>query len=220
MGAGTTVKGGTDYPTHPADTFAAVCCDVIDMGPKATKFGVKEFIRLVFYTGEWGDVGSKQIPLVLRRDFTKTLGKDSNLRKTLESWRGTPFTEEQLSQGFDVDVLFGAPALVSIVHNQNGDKTYANVDTVLRLPKAMKGSVPDLADLDGHYTRVADLPRDERDEYMARFRGEAKPAAAGLSGAEPRGRSVADGHYEDKPATKRGKTVEQVIEDEDDDLPF
>jgi hypothetical protein len=62
------------------------------------------------------------------------------MRKDLESWRGRPFTQEEVAR-FDVGNLIGANCQLSIVHKKSADgsKTYANVAAIMPLPKgAMK----------------------------------------------------------------------------------
>ena len=75
-------------------------------------------------------------PRVIGQRFTASLGDKANLRKFIESWRGKKFTAEEL-QGFDLATVIGAPAQLSIVHSTKGDKTYANTDSIMPLPKGM-----------------------------------------------------------------------------------
>lgn len=205
---GTKVKGGGgEYKTHEAGVFAAICIDVIDMGLKATKFGTKDHIRLVFCTTEPVEVDGKERLSLIVITMTKTIGKDSNLRKFLESWRGKAFTAEELDQGFDVDDLLGVPAMLNIVHrpSADGSKTYANVASASRVPKGMPLPDPDEA----QYMRVRDRSKTEQQEYFEKFRGdgEGKPAMQSVSSKAPKRAPVNDN---DIPA----------LDDDDDDLPF
>lgn len=75
-------------------------------------------------------------PFVVSREFTLSLGKKSNLRPFLEGWRGKPFTDEELAK-FDISVLAGQPCLMNIIHEVKEGKTYANIQSVMKLPKAM-----------------------------------------------------------------------------------
>ena len=51
------------------------------------------------------------------------------------------FTEEEL-KGFDVSKLLGVPCLLQIVHSKVGDRTYANLGGITKLPKGMQKPVP------------------------------------------------------------------------------
>lgn len=130
--------GGVDFKAHPVGPHAAVCCDVVDLGIWQDTFPGKPTrdvrkIRLVFQTGETRDDG---LSFTVGRMFTASLGEKANLRKFLESWRGVPFTEEQI-KGFDMVKLIGAPCLIQIKHRKKGEKTYADIDSIMQLPKGM-----------------------------------------------------------------------------------
>lgn len=195
------VTGSSSFETHPAGPYSGVCCDVIDLGFKVTKYGVKDHVRLVWQTEHTVKNGDgEDVPAIVMSTTTKTIGKDSNLRKMLESWRGKPFTDEEIKGGFDVDSLIGVPCALNIVHRQTADKTYANVASVMRL---MKGVTPLPLDTQA-YVRVKDRSPEDQAAYLARFRGDdAAPHAA-------------------KPGATGGKRrpVEEILADEDDDLPF
>lgn len=143
--------GGADFAPHPTGPHSAVCCDVVDLGIWQDQFPGKaprdvRKIRLVFQTDEKRADGQR---FTVGRMFTASLGEKANLRKFLESWRGVPFTPEQLA-GFDLVKLIGAPALIQVKHRLKQDKTYADIDSIMQLPKGMaKLSVAD-------YVRVKD----------------------------------------------------------------
>ncbi len=87
---------------------------------------------------------AEQPHLVWKR-FTCSLHKKAALRSVLESWRGKPFTREEL-QGFDLKNLLDVPCMLNVVHQESGENTYANVAAVMAMPKG--NTVPD---------RVSDL---------------------------------------------------------------
>ena len=66
----------------------------------------------------------------------------ASLRKDLESWRGQPFTKEEL-KGFDLKNILGASCQLQVVHNVSDGKTYANIAAVMGLPKGVKGGEPE-----------------------------------------------------------------------------
>ena len=130
--------GGKDFTPAPTGPHPAVCCDVIDLGMWESEWQGKKKqvrkVRLAFQIPELRDDGKRY---VVSRMFTLSLGDKAALRKFLQDWRGVPFTEEQL-KGFNLTTLIGAPALIQVSHNnKNGDKTYANIDTVMKLPKGL-----------------------------------------------------------------------------------
>lgn len=75
-------------------------------------------------------------PFVVSREFSLSLSPKANLRPFLEGWRGRPFSEEELAK-FDISVLAGQPCLMNIIHEEKNGKTYANIASVMKMPKAM-----------------------------------------------------------------------------------
>src|SRR5690242_21213559 len=124
---------GSAYTPAPQGQFIAVCADVIDLGMVTTEWqGQKRTthkIRIVFLINESMDDGR---PFTVSQQFTLSLNEKANLRKFLESWRGQPFTLTELSEGFDIERLIGANAVVQIVHAERGEKVYANVQEIGR----------------------------------------------------------------------------------------
>jgi len=74
------------------------------------------------------------LPRAISKQYTLSLHEKANLRKELESWRGRAFTEAELD-GFDLQKLLGANCMVQVIHQTKNDKTYANVSSVVSLPK-------------------------------------------------------------------------------------
>jgi hypothetical protein len=75
-------------------------------------------------------------PLLVHKRYTCSLDEKATLRKDLESWRGRPFTEDELN-GFDLDVLIGVSCQLNVVQVQRGGDVYANVTSVVPLGRGM-----------------------------------------------------------------------------------
>lgn len=131
-------KAGPSYKPAPGGAHSAVCCDVIDLGEIKVSYAGREKtqhkVRIVWQIGELRDDGN---PFTVSKRYTLSLHEKSSLRKDLESWRGRPFTEQEL-QGFDLEVLLSVPALVNVIHQTRDGSTYANVSSIMRLPKSME----------------------------------------------------------------------------------
>jgi hypothetical protein len=96
-------------------------------------------------------------PMRIGKTYTVSLHENANLRADLESWRGRPFTEQEL-EGFDITKLGGVPCLINVAHKQGGNgKTYANVVAVTPLPKSMEKPT------------CSDLPLIYDDEHVSSF---------------------------------------------------
>lgn len=125
--------------TVPAGTFAARCYQIIDLGHQTTSYeGEIKVVPQVRITWELSELMSDGRPFSISREYTATFGPKGNLRKMLEAWRGRPFTPEELG-GFSLENVLGAPCMIGVVHkpSKDGTKVYANVGSVMALPKGM-----------------------------------------------------------------------------------
>lgn len=137
-----TANDSKSYEPCPAGTHHAVCADVIDLGMKPNPFkpGAQQHkIDIAWQVSELREDGKR---FVVYKRYTLSLNEKATLRHDLESWRGKPFTEDEL-RGFDVERLIGANGLVNIQHHVSGDKTYANVVAVTPLIKGMVKMAPE-----------------------------------------------------------------------------
>ena len=156
-----TATAGAKYEVCPAGSFAAVCCDVVDMGIIKTTYSGKEKKQHKIRIGwQVDDKRADDKPFIVWKRYTLSLHEKSALRKDLEPWRGRPFTEDEL-QGFDVETVIGAPCMISVVQAAAGGNIYANVSGIMRLPKGMTAPA-----IDSSYVRVQDRPK-EGDEADA-----------------------------------------------------
>lgn len=131
-------NGGGDFELAPADQHAAVCYRVIDLGTQQSEWqGTVKHKRLITISWELDAKMSDERPFTIHKRYTLSLSEKSALRPDLEAWRGRPFTIEE-EEGFDVAKLIGAPCLLQVIHAVKGGKTYANVSSIMKLPKAMK----------------------------------------------------------------------------------
>jgi hypothetical protein len=154
-------SGGTSFIPAPAGSHAAVCVDVVDLGVLKVTWGGKDKsqhkINIVWQIDEDRDDGK---PHQVRKRYTLSLHEKASLRKDLESWRGQAFTDEEL-QGFDVERLIGVPCLLSVIHAKGNDGgTFANVASIMRLPKGM--TAPAARD----YVRVCDREPSDQAEHQ------------------------------------------------------
>lgn len=157
--------GGTDFEICPTGLQHAVCVDVIDLGEVETPFidertGQKKIqhqIKIVWQVDaveEDGTPARRTDGLMhrLSKFYTLSLNEKANLRKDLDRWRGKPFTDEELADGWDVEAVIGADCQVNVFHKASGDKTYANVESVLARPRGAPKLQPE------EYTREKDVP--------------------------------------------------------------
>jgi hypothetical protein len=136
MGRFASDSGGGDFAEAPAGNHIARCVALIDLGTQHGEYQGKPVIRnqvLIKWElcNEHMEDGR---PFTVGRFYTNSLSEKSNLRPDLESWRGRPFTPEELVK-FDLQMVLGAPCMVQVVHN---DKKKARVASIASMPNGMK----------------------------------------------------------------------------------
>jgi len=118
-------SGGGDFLPHDDGTFIGVCVDVTPPTTRQTNFGPKEEFRLVFETNApLRKDGSKQ--LIWSRGFTPSLNEKASFRKFLRQWNGRDLTAAEEKE-LDTEAFIGKNASLTIVHEEVGEKVYANI---------------------------------------------------------------------------------------------
>jgi hypothetical protein len=133
-----------DFELTPSGTIAGICYRVIDIGTQQSEYQ-GQVKRAKKITLSWELPSEKmadgQRVFSIHKRYTLSLHEKAVLRKDLESWRGVPFTDDEL-KGFDIRNLLGKPCLLGIVHEESKGKTYANISSILKLPKGMPAPEP------------------------------------------------------------------------------
>ena len=148
-------KGGK-FVLPPAGTHKARCYQVIDLGHQKKEWNnVEGYDPQVFISFELCDEMMKATeklpvrPFSVSKFYTLSLHEKATLRKELDSWRGRAFTEAEL-EGFDVEQVLDAAAMLNCVELLKNGQRYCNVAAVMRLPKHSAAPTP------RDYVRVCD----------------------------------------------------------------
>ncbi|MET0462381.1 MAG: phage replication initiation protein, NGO0469 family, partial [Chitinophagaceae bacterium] len=132
--------GGKDFKKVPPGAHFAICNMVVDCGLQEGFSGKpqhKVYLRWevpderVSYEK---DGQSIEGPCSIGCLYTLSLSEKANLRKTLENWRGKPFTADELA-GFDITTVLGKACQIMVTHETKANKTYANVTGVMGISK-------------------------------------------------------------------------------------
>lgn len=129
--------GGT-FEQAPIGAHAGRCIGLIDIGTHHGEYeGVPNKRRQVIVRWELpdelmetGEFAGK--PFTVSEFYTLSLNEKAKLRGVLTSWRGKPFTDDEL-RGFDVKTVLGAPCMVQVGRNA---KEKAKVLAVMSKPKS------------------------------------------------------------------------------------
>lgn len=159
-------NGGTNLPPVSEGTHLAVCNMIVDLGLQVSEV-YKNTSRKVLIgweiPGETIKTEDGEHPRTLSKRYTASLNESANLRQDLAAWRGRDFTSEEL-EAFDLRNIIGKSCLLNVIHKESNGKTYANISSIMALPKGMEKGVlsgkPTVFDLDSDpLSAVEELPK-------------------------------------------------------------
>lgn len=132
-------SGGGDrkFENAPSGAHAARCFRVVDLGTQTFQvMGETKQAHQCLITWELGKMMDDGKPYTINEKYTVSLHEKAKMRSILESWRGRKFTDEE-RKGFELKNVLGKVCFLSIVHTQRGDKTYANIASVMPVPEGI-----------------------------------------------------------------------------------
>ena len=127
-------------PVEPG-VYMAVCVGVVDLGEQYTEM-YKSYSNKVKFVwalpSETIEVEGKTEERQLSREFSIATKKTSKLRTFLGSWNSKNYTDEEYME-LDLFEQVGKACQLNVVLNDTGE--YANVDSVMPIPKGMPAPV-------------------------------------------------------------------------------
>jgi hypothetical protein len=142
-------KESGNFVLAPQGQFQAVACELLDYGHSNKPYkeqngteGVRPVreVQFVYQLNKLDDQTGKRFEVRSKKLNALTLGEKSGLRAFLLSWRGHDITDqEKQPPGLDLETLIGRNAVISVVHTKVGDKTYANIGSIMPI---MEGLAP------------------------------------------------------------------------------
>lgn len=137
---------GTPRELTPEGTYLGRCVEMVEIGIVPDSYEGKEKfspkIRIGWELPEELKVykdGEAPKPTMVYEEYTLFMGDKANLRKTLTSWRGKAFTEDE-AKSFNVAKLLGATCLINIIHKpstKDPSKVYEKIASVSPILKSM-----------------------------------------------------------------------------------
>lgn len=132
--------GGSGIPMLAEGSYAAVCYMLVDIGLQRSEYYGNSSQKVIIgweIADEFVEVDGEKKPRVFSARYTASLNEKAILRRDLAAWRGRDFTESELAE-FNLRNIVGAPCLIQIIHKKaSNGKTYANLASVMKLPKSM-----------------------------------------------------------------------------------
>ena len=118
-----------DFEQLSSGESLGVCYRIVDLGTREEQYkdNPPKKRTLIHVTWETKDnLMSDGRPFAIGRSYTASLNENATFYKDLVTWRGKPFSEEEL-KGFDVSKMLGAPANLHIEHNDEGKARIKNI---------------------------------------------------------------------------------------------
>ena len=139
-------KGG-NFERCPPGMHLARCYRIVDLGTQKSEYmGQTKYLHKIMIGWELHGVDEVGKPLTMFdgrpfaifKNYTLSWSEKANLRLDLQSWRGKPFSQEEMRK-FDLKNVLGAWCMLNVIESQgqNGN-TYSNVDSVSPVPTIIK----------------------------------------------------------------------------------
>jgi len=138
---------GKEFKRCPPGAHLARCYRIVDIGTQKTEYmGAVKHLHKVTFSWEIHAIdesGAKVLmddgrPFSIFKSYTLSWSEKANLRLDLQSWRGKPFSQEELRR-FDLKNVLGAWCMLNIIERSGNDgKTYSNVGGVTPVPAMIK----------------------------------------------------------------------------------
>lgn len=172
-----------NFVLAPVGQYQGICCELLDWGQsekiykdqatgKDTPRLVWE-VQYVFQLNQIDPESGKRYEVRTKKLNAMTLGEKSGLRAFMLAFRGHDLTDTELKPpGLDIEGVIGRNAIISVVHNQSGDKTYANIGSIMPLMQGM----PEITALD-YESKQAWVDQQRANPQAAQTGASATPAA-------------------------------------------
>jgi hypothetical protein len=140
-------ESGGAFESTPPGMHLARCYRIVDLGTQKSEYmGQVKFLHKIMLGWEIHTTKDDGTTLKMRdgrpfamfKNYTLSWSEKANLRLDLQSWRGKPFTQEEM-RSFDLETILGAWCLLNVIERPGKDgKMYVNIDTVTPVPAMMK----------------------------------------------------------------------------------
>lgn len=140
-------NSGVKRERIPAGAYLARCYQMIEigtvkemvMGQEKTLTKVRIGWELPTETKVFDEAKGAQ-PLVISKEFTLSMNEKSSLRKTLASWRGKDFSEEE-AKCFDITKLLGVACMLNIIDKPSAKDPSVIYNEIGSISPMIKGMV-------------------------------------------------------------------------------
>lgn len=132
-------SGAREIPILAEGSYVAICNMLVDLGLQYNeRYGNSSRKVLIGWElpEELIEINGEMVPRTISQRYTASLNEKSVLRRDLSAWRGRDFTQAELEE-FNLRNIVGAPCLLQVIHREYNGKKYANMASIMTLPKGM-----------------------------------------------------------------------------------
>jgi len=140
-------KGG-NFERCPSGMHLARCYRIIDLGTQKSEYmGQTKYLHKVMLGWEIHGMHDDGTPIKMQdgrpfaifKNYTLSWSEKANLRLDLQSWRGKPFSQEEMRK-FDLKNVLGAWCMLNVIERpgKTDNKMYTNVAGVTPVPAMIK----------------------------------------------------------------------------------
>jgi len=216
-------KGG-NFERCPSGMHLARCYRIVDLGTQKSEYmGQVKYLHKIMLGWEIHGMNDDGSPIKMQdgrpfgifKNYTLSWSEKANLRLDLQSWRGKPFTQEEMRK-FDLKNVLGAWCMLNIIERpgKSDGKMYTNVDGVTPVPAMIKQNGLPTAVNKNELFKI-----DEPDMEM--FNGFSDNLKAKIS-SSPEWQKLHGAYVKEAAAavSKLAGPPAKPAFDEDDDIPF
>lgn len=139
---------GGNFERCPPGMHLARCYRIVDLGTQKSEYmGQVKYQHKIMLGWEIhgsDDAGNPirmkdKRPFAIFKNYTLSWSEKANLRLDLQSWRGKPFSQEEMRR-FDLKNVLNAWCMLNIIEvpSKNGSKIYSNVNGITPVPSVIK----------------------------------------------------------------------------------
>jgi hypothetical protein len=212
------VEDKGNFEATPPGLHLARCYRIVDVGTQKTEYlGTVKYLRKVMLGWEifaQNEDGTPQMmrdgrPFAIFKNYTMSWADKATLRKDLQSWRGKPFSQEEMRR-FDLKTILGVFCMLNVIERTGQDgKMYVNVDGISPVPAQIrKMGLPTAVNKDELFNlSEPDMALFETFSANLKAKIEASPEWQKLAGKAPA-------------QVAQVAQVSAIEEDDSDDIPF
>ena len=141
------VEDKGNFEAVPAGAHLARCYRIVDLGTQKTEYmGQSKLQHKIMIGWEIHGTNDDGTPIKMRdgrpfaifKNYTLSWSEKATLRGDLQSWRGKPFSQEEMRR-FDLKNVLGAWCMLNVIERAGQDgKMYVNVAGVSPVPAVIK----------------------------------------------------------------------------------